>query len=101
LISAMIQLSATKNKYMKGVLVHVRLEPDLIEALDREAAAEGRSRSAVIAGALREYLRRRRLLRTIAQGAASLSPEEAVRWGSAEAADAWVRALRSEWEASR
>ena len=85
---------------MKGVLVHVRLDPALLEALDREAA-EGRSRSAVVAGALKEYLRRRRLLRTIAAGAASLSPEEAVRWGSAEAADAWVRALRSEWEASR
>lgn len=79
--------------------MHVRLEPDLIEALDREAAAEGRSRSAVISGAPREYLRR--LLRTIAEGAATLAPEETVRWGSAEAADAWVRALRSEWEAPR
>jgi predicted transcriptional regulator len=86
---------------LKGVLVHVRLDPALLEALDREAAAEGRSRSAVVAGALKEYLRRRRLLRTIAAGAASLSPEEAAYWGSPEAADAWVRAFRSAWERPR
>lgn len=86
---------------MSGVLVHVRLDPAIVEALDREAAAAGRPRSAVIAAALAEYLRRRRLLRTIAEGAASLSPEEAAYWGSPEEADVWVRARRAEWERPR
>ncbi|MEW6047547.1 MAG: CopG family transcriptional regulator [Bacillota bacterium] len=80
-------------------MIHLRLPKHLIAALDREAG--GRPRSAVVAEALEEYLRRRRLVYTIRQHAGTLSAEEQVVWGSSEAVDAWARGKRAEWESGR
>lgn len=80
-------------------MVHLRLPRNLVEALDREAG--GRPRSVVVAEAIEEYLRRRRLVHAIRQHAGSLSAEEQARWSSSEAVDAWVRGMRAEWGLGR
>ena len=78
-------------------MLHVRLPARLIEELD--SLCGPRSRSQVLAEALEEYLRRRRLPETIRRYKGSISPAERAIWSSTEAVDAWVRALRGEWEA--
>lgn len=77
-------------------MVHVRLPAKLVEELDSLCGT--RSRAQVVAEALEEYLRRRRLLETIRKYEGSLSEEERAIWSSSEAVDSWVRALRGEWE---
>ena len=86
----MIHMAGTK-------MLHVRLPTRLIEELD--SLCGPRSRSQVMAEALEEYLRRRRLLQTIRRHKGSLSPAEHAVWSSSEAVDAWVRALRGSGEA--
>lgn len=76
-------------------MIHLRLPRRLVEALDREA--RGRPRSAVVAEALEEYLRRRRLVQAIRQHAGTLAAEEQAAWGSPEAVDGWVREMRAQW----
>jgi len=77
--------------------LRLKLPRDLVHQLDQEVRASGTSRSAIVAVALREYLRRRRLTRDIAEGAGSVSAEDAPWWSSPKAAGAWLRELRRCW----
>lgn|GEM_PF-6751920 len=74
--------------------MYVRLPVDLVERLDRVAG--GRTRSAVVGGALAAYLEREELLASIHAGAGGLAAEEAAQWPGDDAVDRWIGALRGE-----
>ena len=78
----------------------LRVPKDLARELDEEARASGTSRSALVTAVLREYLRRRRLARVIAEGAGTVSAEDAPWWSSPEEARAWLEEIRSAWRQS-
>jgi predicted transcriptional regulator len=82
------------------VALLLRIPKDLLHQLDEESRASGMSRSALAATALREYLQRRHLARVIAQGAGSISAEDAPWWSSPEEARAWLEEIRSAWRQS-
>ena len=65
---------------------------DPLEAIDRLVGKTGRS--AFIAEAAEQALRRRRLLEAFDQAAGSLAEAEISGWETSEAAEEWVRNLR-------
>lgn len=79
-------------------MIHVRLDRETAIALEEEARAEGRSRNAIVAAAISDYLRRHRLRRVIDAAAGSVAPDAAPWWSTPEEADCWIQSVRSDWE---
>jgi len=71
---------------------HVVLPDDLVEEMDRMVGKRGRSR--FVAEAVRERLRREKLLKAIQEGSGILDPRRHPEWSTPEKVAEWVRALR-------
>jgi predicted transcriptional regulator len=78
---------------------HIVLPDDLVEEIDRIVGK--RQRSAFIAEATRERLRREKRTRALQQGAGILKEEDYQHWATPEKVARWVRKVRRESERGR
>jgi hypothetical protein len=76
------------------VRTHVIIPDDVLADID--ALFGARQRSKVTTQALRELVRRERLLRALADAEGSLKDVDILGWETSESAYAWVRAGRRE-----
>ncbi|MDP2948988.1 MAG: ribbon-helix-helix domain-containing protein [Chloroflexota bacterium] len=71
---------------------HVVLPDDLVGEMDRMVGKRGRSR--FVAEAVRERLRKEKLLKAIHDGAGAIDLSRHPEWATPEKVVEWVRALR-------
>lgn len=81
---------------MWAMRTHIVLPDELVEAVDRLVGK--RRRSAFVAEALRERLRREQLLRALEESAGILKEEDYPEWATPAKVARWVRKVRRESE---
>lgn len=77
-----------------SVRAHIAISPDLIEEVDRLVGP--RRRSQFFVDAVKEKIRRERLLAAANRAAGTLADVDVPGWGTSEEAREWVVRLREE-----